>query len=114
MGKSIYSGNYTKAFLSTKVSSADSIEQSYYNDSIEVSEGEGCYIYSFKENKLMFSKGIDKCLELISENLSTSTESIQKSIDELYRRFNVKSEVELVEFAKTNFLIPNQFEIYNF
>ena len=250
MSKSIYSGNYTKAFLSTKVSPSDSIEQSFYNELIEVGEGEGCYIYSFKENKLIFSKGLDvmfgivteevnmvllnsiyekeftvfvdeyydrlllylynnnkqlkdfsssiiikvkdyefpvyvnikvlktdangnlvsiigivkrmaelkttnvvqyslkgvadqnftdkvnfgldhnlcisedniKLIELIekdetketiSKTLSTSTESIQNRLKDLYRRFNVNSEKDLVEFAKTNFIIPNQFEIFN-
>lgn len=59
MKKSKYSGNYTKAFLSSDVSPLDSIEQTYYSNTIKLEENEAGYIYSFKDNKLIFSKGMD-------------------------------------------------------
>ena len=60
MALSKYTGNYTKAFLSTDVSPSDSIEHTYYNNLIEVGENEACYIYSFKENrKSLMSSGLE-------------------------------------------------------
>ncbi len=221
MALSKYTGNYTKAFLSTDVSPSDSIEHTYYNNLIEVGENEACYIYSFKENKLIFTKQIDalfgipkeslnmvllnsifekdfnlffkefhdrlllylynnkdhiqsfscsyitrikrhenlkttkviqyslngdfeekftnrinfgidhslcisekninlleilesdKSLDKASETLSITKEEISRRISQLNDRYDLKSLDELLEFSKANFLIPNQFKIFN-
>ncbi len=92
MSKSIYSGNYTRAFLSKRVSPSDSIEQTFYSESIEVGEGEGCYIYSFKENKLIFSKGMDTFFNVSPEEInivflnSVYQEDFTKFVNEYYDR----------------------------
>lgn len=70
MALSKYTGNYTKAFLSTDVSPSNSIEHTYYNNLIEVGENEACYIYSFKENKLIFTKQIDALFGIPKESLN--------------------------------------------
>ncbi len=70
MSKSKFSGNYTKAFLSKKVSSADSAEQLHYDKTIDIKENEATYIYSFKENKLVFSKGLESLHNIKSEEIN--------------------------------------------
>jgi DNA-binding CsgD family transcriptional regulator len=65
-----YTGKYTQAFLSDKKMKANSIEADFFNKKIEVKPNEALYIYSFKGNKMLFTKGFEAVLNKKDNDIS--------------------------------------------
>lgn len=64
-----YTGKYTQAFLSDKISK-DSSNTDFYKERIEVKNNEAVYVYSFKGNKMVFTKGFEKITNKKDDEIS--------------------------------------------
>lgn len=85
MKKSNYTGKYTDAFLTEDVSSYDSHFDENFKKYLTLKENEAVYVYSFKENKLLFTKGFENVLEV--ESRAVNMQFLNSEYDELAKEF---------------------------
>lgn len=92
MKKNKYTGEYVKAFLSKDAFIPDPQGNPILSGKYEPNKNETVYIYSFKENKLLFAKGFDKVYGIESHELNAQklnslyTPHFKNFIDEYFDR----------------------------